>query len=122
MRKILFRGKEVNSGIWVHGSLITSAASDKVARIVVSDDVDEMYFEEYDVDPDSVGQFTGFTDANEEKIFEGDTLNNGRYTVLVIWQEKWGEWNVREHAKNVRCNLHLFLEGYPKSVIKKGKQ
>ena len=71
-REILFRGKRTDNGEWVYGNLIDSDSI--VGKIV---DFDEEYFIPefwYKVDPETVGQFTGFTDKNGTKIFDGDIV------------------------------------------------
>lgn len=78
-REILFRGKRVDNGEWVYGDLIQfEGAAIAFKRVINSFDENKPIYVEDDVFPESVGQFTGLTDKNVVKIFEGDilTINN----------------------------------------------
>jgi uncharacterized phage protein (TIGR01671 family) len=70
MREILYRGQRLNNGEWIEGNLLLSDDG-KVARIIIWNNIG---YDEYPVDPATVGQFTGATDKNGNKIFEGDIL------------------------------------------------
>lgn len=69
-REILFRAKSIESGAWVYGSLC-----DDPYRIEAEIcDHDYVFLPRKNVDPDTVGQYTGVCDNNGNKIFEGDVM------------------------------------------------
>ena len=71
MREILFRGKDSESGIWCYGDL----SFDREGKPYIRFWAHNGYLVRA-VDPETVGQFTGFFDKWNTRVFEGDILRS----------------------------------------------
>ena len=96
-REILFRGfsKELNQ--WVQGDLCTGLGVAKhimpecyCGEAIAPEYKKVMFGGWIKVESESVGQFTGKTDKNDVKIFEGDCghLKGGKTLMVVEWTEQ----------------------------------
>jgi len=96
-REILFRGARVCDGHFVNGSLVEvngeCDSNESVPHIVISYGPDT--FDWFDVDPETVGQYTGIDDREGEKIFEGDIFKIGAENNIYTVRFDYGLYNVR---------------------------
>lgn len=73
MRKIKFRGKRLDDGKWITGAYLKTVFKDK-------DNSHQIYPPLYnvspqEVDPKTIGEFTGVQDSKGTDVYEGDKFN-----------------------------------------------
>lgn len=105
MRQIKFRAKTLKEGKWIYGfyaHFVDSFRGRETHRIFsgMADSDPEDFFPTYDdIDPTTLGEFTGIQDVNGRDIYEGDVVRyrwtderfkkNPRYTVGVVSRDEW---------------------------------
>lgn len=91
-REILFKAKRLDNGEWVEGYYIGPIGALDVHEIC---DIHDITGTRVEVDPSTVCEYTGLTDKNGMKIFEGDIVRRetayyGKHNVYdepVVWED-----------------------------------
>lgn len=140
MRDIIFRGKRIDNGEWIQGNLVTekeglhsgeSYILPTIADFTYGDNGNRIRIGCFvQVEPQTIGQYTGLLDKIGKRIFDGDIVRvrqgkengkatiyygNGAFSVMstsgnilerTLWEYWYNDWDI-EVVGNIHDNPEL---------------
>ena len=113
MREILFKAKRIDNGEWVEGYFVKGKETPSVIFTNIDSCIAEC-FEFEEVDESTICQYTGLTDCNGNKIWEGDIV---RLTRNEGYNARKGK-KLEVYFNEFLCHFALSLKdstSYPKN-------
>ena len=127
IREVIFRGKRLHDNKWIYGNFVSDCEGNPhiiEPRFFCEDGHHLQYEDNTDtpvfIIPETVGQFTGLTDKNGRKVFEGDILrgfeypfcSNGEFNYFaeIVWFDDSSAFGIYTF-KNPKSNVRGISEG-----------
>lgn len=106
MRKILFKAKTINTQIWVQGYFFAKPILERY--FIICDEV------QWEIDPNTLCQYTGMTDKNGNMVWENDLVevkSNKRHFISEIYWDDCCTGFMFQDTETTFCGMDALSDG-----------
>lgn len=113
-REILFRGWNEKNKKWLYGYYVVNGGEHFISPGAFVNDLE--FYEDYVVEADTVGQYTGMKDAKGVKIFEGDIIGGDGCIHFIQYNDKEAQFVAVD--RYIQCGIsQRLIDEFEKVII-----
>lgn len=117
MREILFKAKRVDNGEWIEGYYAECKGKSFIGINIFIDDMFEVFctpvIKWFEVDPETICQFTGLYDKNGKRIWENDVVwlvcDGKEHIYQIVWDNSELDFKAANGEENYGTNYEYLL-------------
>lgn len=113
-REIMFRGWNKKNKRWLYGYYVVNGGEHFISPGAFVNDL--AFYEDYVVEADTVGQYTGMKDAKGVKIFEGDIIGGDGCIHFIQYNDKEAQFVAVD--RYIQCGIsQRLIDEFEKVII-----